>query len=103
MDGGRVERSEKDKFRWELVVARVGAELDTLTDDTEDTDTRDLAAQSVFNLYCAMMARAQELEAFAERCAARDPRLLQSLDELRLAFPLPVPKWDEDGIEGLHE
>jgi hypothetical protein len=91
MDSRRIERSETDRHRWELVVARVGAELDKLVDATIDKDVRDQAANTVFDLYCSLMARAQELEAFADYWIAHDPVLHERLDTIRIEFPLPVP------------
>jgi hypothetical protein len=88
-------RSESDKVRWELVVARIAAELDPLVDDDADGETREQAAGAVFELYCSIVARAQELEAFAETWSADNPVLEQRLDAIRLKFPLPIPSWDE--------
>jgi hypothetical protein len=88
-------RSESDKLRWELVIARIGGELDALVDEDADCDARELAAGAVFDLYCSIVARAQELEAFAETWSADDPLLAQRLDAIRLKFPLPIPSWDE--------
>ena len=88
-------RSESDKLRWELVVARIAGELDALIDEDADSEAREHAAGAVFDLYCSIVARAQELEAFAETWSADDPLLAQRLDAIRLKFPLPIPSWDE--------
>ena len=88
-------RSESDKLRWELVVARIAAELDALVEEDADAEAREQAAGAVFDLYCSIVARAQELEAFAETWSADNPLLEQRLDAIRLKFPLPIPSWDE--------
>ena len=88
-------RSESDRLRWELVIARIAAELDALVDEDADGEAREQAAGRVFDLYCSIVARAQELEAFAETWSAGDPLLEQRLDAIRIKFPLPIPSWDE--------
>jgi hypothetical protein len=88
-------RAETHRLRWELMLSRVGGELDKLVDETVDEDTRIDAANAVFGLYCSVMSRAQELEDFAEDWVVGDSRLAERLDRIRLEFPLPVASWDD--------
>jgi hypothetical protein len=87
--------SETEKRRWELVVARVGVELGVLIDENIDSAAKEEAVGAVFDLYCSIMARAQQLEALAEIWSAGDPNRKHRLDAVRLVFPLPIPSWDE--------
>ena len=96
MDGQR-EQSGPDKWRWELVVARLTDELDKLNDYALDSDSRSEAVREVFEIFYSIMSRAQELEAFAELWTEHHPVLQERLDDIRLAFPLPVPSWDGVG------
>ena len=91
----RISRSETEKRRWQLVVARVGVELGVLIDDDIDSEAKEEAARAVLDLYCSMMARAQQLEALAEIWSGGDPNREQRLDAVRLVFPLPISSWDE--------
>jgi hypothetical protein len=93
MDGW-LERSGTDRCRWELVVSRLTDELDKLNDYTLDSDTRSEAVRTVLEIFCSIMARALELEAFAELWTDHHPVLQERLDGIRLEFPLPVPSWD---------
>jgi hypothetical protein len=91
----RAERTETHRLRWELMLARVGGELDKLIDDSVDVESRIEAANTVFSLYCSVMSRAQELEDFAEDWIVGDVYLAGRLDRIRLEFPLPVASWDD--------
>ena len=93
---GRAARSEMNGFRWELMVARLGAELDKLVDEAGDEESRIEAANTVFTLYCSVMSRAQELEDFAQDWIVGDAYLADRLDQIRLDYPLPVPSWGEE-------
>jgi hypothetical protein len=94
-----ISRSDMERRRWELVVARVGVELGVLIDEDADSEAKEEAAGAVLDLYCSMMARAQQLEALAEIWSAGDPNREQRLDAVRLVFPLPIPGWDELGSD----
>jgi hypothetical protein len=93
MDGW-LERSGTDRCRWELVVARLADELDKLNDHTLDSDSKSQAVRTVYEIFGSIMARALELEAFAELWTKHHPVLQERLDDIRFAYPLPVPSWD---------
>ena len=91
----RISRSETERRRWELVVGRVGVELGVLIDEDVEGEMKEEAAGAVLDLFCTMMARAQQLEALAEIWSAGDPNREHRLDAVRLVFPLPIPSSDE--------
>jgi hypothetical protein len=94
---GRSDRSGADRWRWDLVVARLTDEVDKLNDYALDGDSRSEAVREIFEIFYSIMSRAQELETFAELWTEHHPVLQERLDEIRLAFPLPVPSWDGVG------
>ena len=63
---GRSDRSGADRWRWDLVVARLTDEVDKLNDYALDGDSRSEAVREIFEIFYSIMSRAQELETFAE-------------------------------------
>jgi hypothetical protein len=91
---GRPDKTGADRWRWDLVVSRLTDELDKLNDYVLDGDSRSEAVREIFEIFYSIMSRAQELEAFAALWTEHHPVLQERFDDIRLAFPLPVPSWD---------